>query len=118
MTPSHQCPLQLMKYKLAVVPESGHSMKDATHVFRLYIAGEAVNSVLAQHNLKAFCQQFYPDNYQIQLVDVLLSPERAWNEGITVTPMLLRLLPIPSCKIMGNLSDTQELINILGSIND
>jgi circadian clock protein KaiB len=74
--------------------------------------------VLAQRNLKEFCEQFYPGNYQIQLVDVLLSPERAWTEGITVTPMLLRLSPLPCIKIMGNLSDTQQLSNVLSRIND
>ena len=105
-------------YKLAIVPESAHKMTTATHLFRLYIAGEAVNSVLAQRNLKGFCEQFYPGNYQIQLVDVLLSPERAWTEGITVTSMLLRLSPPPCIKIMGNLSDTQQLSNVLSSIND
>lgn len=105
-------------YKLAIVPESAHKTTTATHLFRLYIAGEAVNSVLAQRNLKGFCEQFYPGNYQIQLVDVLLSPERAWTEGVTVTPMLLRLSPPPCIKIMGNLSDTQQLSNVLSSIND
>ncbi len=87
------------------------------HVFRLYIAGESVNSNLALSNLKAFCETYYPNNYHIERVDVLLSPDIAWAEGITVTPMLLRLSPKPQIKIMGNLKDIQQLIDGLSNVN-
>ncbi len=103
--------------KLRLVLEPGDNRNAVTHIFRLYIAGESVNSNLAFSNLKAFCETCYPGNYHIERVDVLLSPEIAWAEGITVTPMLLRLSPKPNIKIMGNLKDTQQLTDGLSAIN-
>jgi hypothetical protein len=50
-------------------------------------------------------------------MDVLLSPDIAWAEGITATPMLLRLSPKLQIKIMGNLEDIQQLTNGLSNIN-
>jgi circadian clock protein KaiB len=92
-------------------PKDNSSVK--THVFRLYQAGESINSMLALKNITAFCEEFYPNNYLIERVDVLLSPDVAWAEGITATPLLLRLAPKPSVRLMGNLNDTQQLINAL-----
>jgi len=93
------------------------SLMITTHVFILYIAGESVNSQMAQRNIKAYCDKYYESDYQIKLVDVLLSPEQAWNEGVTATPMLVRVLPLPSVKILGNLSNIEQLNNILTNFN-
>lgn len=83
-------------------------------IFRLYVAGEAPNSMLALRNLTALCQSFYGDDYQIEVIDVLLSPESAWAAGVTVTPMLMRVFPLPIIQIMGNLSKTDQVLNALG----
>lgn len=96
---------------LKIVSEPGDNLNTAMQMFRLYIAGESVNSNLALSHLKAFCEAHYPNNYHIERVDVLLSPDIAWAEGITATPMLLRLSPKPQIKIIGNLKNTQQLTN-------
>lgn len=77
-------------------------------IFRLYIAGEAPNSVLAWRNLKALCRECYGESCRIDVVDVLLSPERAWSEGITATPMTVRVFPAPAVHIIGNLSNAVQ----------
>jgi len=101
-----------------VVPiKHGDRASTATHRFRLYIAGESVNSKLAFSHLKAFCEIYYADDYHIEQLDVLLSPEIAWEQGVTATPMLLRLTPAPPIKLMGSLSDAEQLLNSLGPIN-
>ena len=92
---------------------SEHS-RSTTFVFRLYVAGEAPNSILALRNLKTVCEAHYMDNYKIDIVDVLLSPESAWAAGVIVTPLLERLSPEPLVQIIGNLSNTDQLATILG----
>jgi circadian clock protein KaiB len=87
-----------------------------TCVFRLYVAGEAPNSVLALRNLKALCKSFYGDDYHIDVLDILLSPERAWAEGVIVTPMAVRISPEPVIKIIGNLSNTEQVLNALNFV--
>jgi circadian clock protein KaiB len=83
-------------------------------VFRLYMAGEAPNSMLALHNLNTLCYNLYGDNYRIELIDVLLSPETAWAAKVTVTPTLIRIFPLPIIQIVGNLSETNKVLNALG----
>jgi circadian clock protein KaiB len=83
-------------------------------VLRLYLAGEAPNSILALRNLKALCEERFSGNYSIEVVDVLLCPERAWKEGIIVTPMTVRVTPAPSVQIVGNLANRAQVLRGLG----
>ena len=97
--------------KKSCVPETSESAS----VFRLYVAGEAPNSILALRNLKALCRgHFGDDEYRIDVVDVLLSPERAWEEGVIVTPTVMRIRPKPGLQIIGNLSNTDQVLSVLG----
>ncbi len=86
----------------------------AAAVFRLYVAGEAPHSMQALRNLRALCKDRYGDNYQIEVVDVLLSPDRAWAEGVIATPMTLRVSPDPRVRVIGNLSNTWQVLTALG----
>ncbi len=104
-------------HKVAFLSKQDQPLSMATHQFRLYIAGESINSKLALSNLKTFCEAYYANDYHIERIDVLLSPDIAWAQGVTATPMLLRLAPTPTLKIMGNLSDTEQLLNGLGAID-
>ncbi len=90
----------------------------AGFVFRLYVAGEAPNSVLALRNLRALCQAHHVDNFHVEVVDVLLNPERAWADGILVTPTTMRLAPVPQVQIIGNLADTERVLYALGIVAD
>ncbi|WP_262965010.1 circadian clock KaiB family protein [Methylobacter psychrophilus] len=101
---------------ISSIPKHTSEISAATHVFRLYIAGEAPNSILALHNLKALCLELYRDDYRIDVVDVLLSPEKAWAEGVIVTPMVLRVSPEPVVKIIGNLNNTDQVLGALGLV--
>jgi circadian clock protein KaiB len=101
----------------AISQQSGGSIKtsESSFVFRLYVAGEAPNSVLALRNLKAYCKKYYGEDYKIDVVDVLLSPERAWAEGVIVTPMTVKVSPLPSVQIIGNLSNMEQVLSILNA---
>jgi circadian clock protein KaiB len=82
--------------------------------FRLYIAGNAQNSALALANLTALCRTHLPDRHHIEIVDVFREPARALEDGIFMTPTLLRLVPTPQRRIVGALSEAQIVIQALG----
>jgi circadian clock protein KaiB len=83
--------------------------------FRLYVAGEALNSVLARANLIALCRAYLPDRHEIEFVDVFLEPKRALADGIFMTPTLVKVAPSPAPKrIVGSLSQAQPLLQALG----
>ena len=79
---------------------------------RLYIAGNAPNSVRAVANCKAICDTHFPAAYDLEIVDSLVDPERAMSDGIIVTPTLLKLT-LPTQRLIGNLSDTHQLLQSL-----
>jgi circadian clock protein KaiB len=83
-------------------------------IFRLYIADNAPNSVRAIHNLQAICREYMPDAFEIDIVDVLDDPMQALTENVLVTPMLIRLSPAPTLRIIGDLSETRQVLLALG----
>jgi circadian clock protein KaiB len=82
--------------------------------FRLYVAADTQNSVQATSNLTAFCQEHLADRYEIEYVDVFKEPNRALEEGIRMTPTLVRLSPAPVLRIVGTLADTRRVMETLG----
>ncbi|MEK7751142.1 MAG: circadian clock KaiB family protein [Acidobacteriota bacterium] len=82
--------------------------------FRLYVAGDALNSAQALANLTALCRAYLPDRHEIEVVDVFREPERALAERIFMTPTLVRLAPSPVQVIVGTLSRTQTVLQALG----
>jgi circadian clock protein KaiB len=82
--------------------------------FRLYIAGDAQNSLEALNNLHAICDRLVPERHEIEVVDVFQNPKRALAEGIFLTPILVKIEPAPSRRIVGTLSQTQTVVQALG----
>ncbi len=88
--------------------------KESGFKFRLYVAGEAPNSVQAVHNLNSLCRQYLPERHEIEIVDVTRDPQRALADGVLLTPQLLRIFPTPIRKVVGNLSQLQPVLQTLG----
>lgn len=86
---------------------------DAFYRFRLYIADDSPNSAIARANLAAFCHQHFPDRYEIEIVDVFREPARAFDDEVTLTPMVIKFAPLPTCRIVGTLCDTQAVLAML-----
>lgn len=89
-------------------------MTRAVFKFRLYVAGDAPNSVQALGNLSALCREHLPDRHEIEVVDVFREPKRALADGIFMTPTLVKLAPLPLRRIVGTLSQTQPVLWALG----
>jgi circadian clock protein KaiB len=82
--------------------------------FRLFVADTTKNSEAARANLAALCSQHLKGRYEIEVVDVLREPVRAMDEGILMTPTLVKFWPLPVRKIVGTLSQIEPLLNALG----
>lgn len=85
-----------------------------TYTFRLYVAGDALNSAQAISNLLSLCRTHLPGRHEIEIVDVFREPERALAERIFLTPTLIKLTPAPLRRIVGTLSQTLPVMLALG----
>lgn len=83
-------------------------------ILRLYIAGESPNSQRAVNNLKAICLEYLAGRHQIEIVDILENPLRSFEDGILVTPTLVKLSPPPESKIVGDLGQDSKVLSLLG----
>ncbi|MDB4884200.1 MAG: circadian clock protein KaiB [Gemmatimonadetes bacterium] len=82
---------------------------------RLYVAGNAPNSRRAIANLTAICDEHFAQRYELEIVDLIDEPRRASSDEIIVTPTLLRLSPSPKRRVVGSLSDSDEVLLALSS---
>lgn len=81
---------------------------------RLYIAAGAPNSVRALANLEVIRREYLGTGCQVEVIDIFQEPLRALNDGILLTPTLVRLAPLPAVKIVGDLSDRARVLQTLG----
>lgn len=83
---------------------------NGTWELRLYVAGKTANCVKAFANLKKICEENLAGRYSIEVVDLLDNPRLAEGDEIVAIPTLVRKLPTPVRKIIGNLSDTERVL--------
>jgi circadian clock protein KaiB len=77
---------------------------------RLYVAGQTPRSLAAIANLKRLCEQYLPKRYTIEVVDLVQNPQLARGDQILAIPTLVRKLPVPMRKIIGDLSNTDRVL--------
>jgi circadian clock protein KaiB len=77
---------------------------------RLYVAGQTPKSLAALSNLKRFCLEHVPGRFHIQVIDLLKKPQLASGDQILAVPTLVRRLPMPMRKIIGDLSNRDKLL--------
>jgi circadian clock protein KaiB len=77
---------------------------------RLYVAGQTPRSITALGNLRRLCEEHLKGRYRIEVVDLLESPQLSRDDEIMAVPTLVRKLPEPMRKIIGDLSDTERVL--------
>lgn len=87
-----------------------HAAPKETWELRLYTAGQTPKSVAAFNNLKRICEKYMPGQYQIEVIDLMQNPRLAKEDQIVAIPTLVRKLPAPLRKIIGDLSDTERTL--------
>jgi circadian clock protein KaiB len=85
---------------------------------RLYVAGQTPKSITALANLKRLCDSHLAGRYRIEVVDLLHKPHLARRDDIVVIPTLVRALPPPIRKIIGDLSDGERVLVGLDVLRD
>ena len=80
------------------------------YLLRLYITGNTITSQRAIANLFGLCDEELQDQYTIEIIDVLEQPQTAEKEKILVTPTLIKQLPPPLQRIIGDMSNTQKVL--------
>lgn len=84
--------------------------KEEKWELRLYIAGNTPKSMAALANLKKYCEQHLPDKYTLEIIDLLVQPQLAAGDQIFAIPTLVRKVPVPIRKIIGDLSNEEKVL--------
>ena len=79
-------------------------------VLRLYVAGQSPKALTAFANLQKICEEQLDRRYSIQVIDLLINPQLGNEDQILALPTLVRKLPVPVRKIIGDLSDTERVL--------
>lgn len=90
--------------------DTAHKSLPKEWLLRLYIAGQTPKSLTAISNLHRICEQHLGGRFEIEVIDLLKSPELAEADKIIAIPTLVRRLPEPLRKVVGDLSDTEKTL--------
>jgi circadian clock protein KaiB len=83
---------------------------EKTWELKLYIAGKTQKSVTALANLKEYCEEYLKGQYKIEVIDLLIKPQLAEGDQIFAVPTLVKKIPEPIRKIIGDLSNKEKVL--------
>ena len=85
-------------------------IKRAEYILRLYVTGSSARSLKAIYNLKQLCEEHLPEGYDLEVIDIYKDPAAAKDAQIIAAPTLIKKLPAPLRRFVGDLSNTQKLL--------
>ena len=88
----------------------GSAFKRAKYILRLYVTGSSARSLKAVSNLKKICDEYLPNGYDLEVIDIYKNPTAAREEQIIAAPTLVKKLPQPLRKFVGDMSNTQKIL--------
>lgn len=91
-------------------PQNAPALAPANWVLRLYVAGQSSKSLTAISNLHRICEEHLANEFTIEVIDLLEKPQLAEGDQIIAIPTLVRRLPEPIRKVIGDLSDTEKTL--------
>jgi len=80
------------------------------HLLKLFVTGQTARSKLAIDNLRRICEEEFPNEYELIVIDILKRPQLAEDEKILATPTVIKELPPPIRRIIGALSDKEKVL--------
>ena len=86
------------------------SPRHTKYIFRLYVSGSSTRSLRAIANLKKLCDEYLPGNYELEVIDIYKNPHIAREAQIIAAPTLVKQLPQPLRRFVGDLSNTRKLL--------
>ncbi len=99
-----------MKQTKVIKSGKGNSKEDKPWNLRLYIAGKTPKSIAALRNLQQICDIHLPGKYNVEVVDLLKTPRLAAGDQIIAVPTLVRRLPAPLKRVIGDLADVERVL--------
>ena len=87
-----------------------NALRRARYILRLYVTGSSHRSLRAVYNLKKLCEEYLPDDYDLEVIDIYKDPGAAREEQIIAAPTLVKKLPRPIRKFVGDMSNTQKIL--------
>jgi circadian clock protein KaiB len=101
------------KRKLGLAGElelSGSHSRQAKYVLRLYVSGSTLKSALAVENIKRICEQYLKNRYDLKVIDIYQQPNLARDEQIVAVPTLIKRLPSPLRRLVGDMSNLKKVL--------
>ena len=89
-------------------PSDGASAPE--YVLRLYVSGQTPRSIIAIENMRKICAEYLSDRYTLDVIDIYKNPEACREQQIVAAPTLIKALPHPLRRIIGDLSNTQKVL--------
>jgi len=86
------------------------ALRRAKYILRLYVTGSSHRSLRAVHNLKKLCEEYLSDDYDLEVIDIYKDPNAAREEQIIAAPTLVKKLPRPIRKFVGDMSNTKKIL--------
>lgn len=99
--------------KLGLAGESeqpGSHSRRAKYVLRLYVSGSTLKSALAVENIKRICEQYLKNRYDLKVIDIYQQPNLAREEQIVAVPTLIKRLPSPLRRLVGDMSNLKKVL--------
>ncbi len=93
-----------------MTPQDQEAEADGQYHLRLYVAGQTAKSLAAIANLKRVCEEHLAGRYDVEVIDLAQNPQRAASDQILAIPTLVRRLPAPLKRLIGDLSDTEKVL--------
>ena len=93
---------------------SGDNDDRTTHQLSLFVAGASPNSIRAITNLKHLCETYLAGCYRLEVIDIYQQKELAEQQQIIALPLLIKHLPLPERRMIGDMSDTGKVLKGLG----
>ena len=90
--------------------ESVNKARKETYVLRLFITGMTPNSKKAVENIKKICEEHLAGRYDLEVIDIYQQPLLTEGEQIIAAPTLVKILPAPSKRLIGDMSDTEKVL--------
>jgi circadian clock protein KaiB len=94
--------------------QAEHPTEGYQYVLRLFITGASFNSVRAIENLKHICETYIKGKYSLEIIDVYQQKALAETEQIIALPLLIKTLPLPERRLIGDMSDAKRVLRGLG----
>jgi circadian clock protein KaiB len=95
---------------MAIDPDEVGSPSDPDYVLRLYITGQTPRSRAAIENLQHICDENLAHRYKLEIIDIYQNPEACREQQIVAAPTLIKSLPLPLRRIIGDLSDQDKVL--------